>query len=154
MLDYVIQVLSAAGGVACFAIWYNVRGKKLVFTTIGGGFSWIIFLLLNTFISSEAICYLIVSGLITIYSEILARALKTPTTTFIIPSLIPLIPGSSLYYTIASALTGEMDVFSDRLFHTLKLAAALALGIILVSAFMRMLLKITAKHNVLKGDGK
>ncbi len=151
---HITQVVSGAIGVACFAALYNVRGKKLVFTTIGGAISWTIFLILNSFIADEAICYFIVSSLITVYSEILARCLKTPTTTFIIPSLIPLIPGSSLYYTIASAFEGQMNVFSDKLVHTLKLAAALALGIILVSAFMRIILKIKLKRNALKGDKK
>ncbi|MBQ1965266.1 MAG: threonine/serine exporter family protein, partial [Clostridia bacterium] len=38
-----------------------------------------------------------------VYAGIMARVLKTPATTFITTSLIPLIPGGSLYYTMAYA---------------------------------------------------
>lgn len=150
LTEHITQIVSAGVGVACFAALYNVRGKKLIFTTLGGILSWSMFLILNGVIGDEAICYFAVSGSITVYSEILARCLKTPTSIFIIPSLIPLIPGSSLYYTIASAFEGTMNIFSDRLVHTLKLAAALALGIILVSAFTRIILKLKFKSDALK----
>ena len=55
---------------------------------------------------------------------------KTPTTTFLVPSLIPLIPGGALYYTMNYALNEQWPAFADKAVYTLGLAAALALGII------------------------
>jgi len=72
-----------------------------------------------------------------LYAEVLARWLKTPTTTFIIVSLIPLIPGSGLYYTMANALSGNSDGFLEKGIYTLELSLALALGIILVTSCVR-----------------
>lgn len=143
----ILEILASAVGVACYAIVLNTRGKKLLFTTIGGAASWSLFLAFKLFVANDAIAYFAVSVLMSVYSEILARRLKTPTTTFIIPSLIPLVPGRSLYYTIASAFDGQSDVFMDRLFDTLKLAAALALGIIFVSAVTRTILKVKTENN-------
>lgn len=41
---------------------------------------------------------------VTIYAEIFARIKKTPTSTFLIVPMIPLIPGGVLYYTMSYAL--------------------------------------------------
>ena len=92
----IIQILSGFVGTIGFAILFNVRGKRLVLASLGGFLSWLIFVLLNLHIPSEPICYFIVAFLISTYAEIMARVLKTRTTSFITPSLIPLIPGSSL----------------------------------------------------------
>ena len=80
--------------------------------------------------------------MISVYAEIMARLLKTPTTTFLITSLIPLIPGGSLYYTMTSVFEGDLLHFLDKGVYTLQLAVALALGIVLVSAVTKMLLYV------------
>lgn len=141
-LNEFIQVLMGFIGSAGFAILLNIRGKKMIFASIGGLLSWLMFVLLSKIIPSEPVCYLIVSILISIYAEVLARTLKTPTTSFIIISLIPLIPGSSLYYTMANAFAGDMENFLNKGIKTIELAAALALGIILVSAVADFIIKI------------
>ncbi len=145
-LNEVIQVLMGFIGSAGFAILLNIRGKKFIFASLGGLLSWFLFVLFSKFIPSEPVCYLIVSILISIYAEVLARVLKTPTTSFIIISLIPLIPGSSLYYTMANAFAGDMESFLSKGIITIELAAALALGIILVSAITDFIVKIKTPH--------
>ena len=62
---------------------------------------------------NEYLGFFVVAILITIYSEIWARVLKTPATTILMPTVIPLIPGGSLYYAIALA-AGIMIVTSLR----------------------------------------
>lgn len=137
----VIQILSGFVGSVCFAVLYNIRGKRLIVAGLGGGFSWFLFLLLSGFISNEALNYFIVSFMMSCYAEIMARVLKTPTTTFITISLIPLIPGASLYYTMAHAFGGEFEVFLQKALATLQLASALALGIIVSAALSKIINK-------------
>ena len=71
--------------------------------------------------------------------EVFARIEKTPTTTFLVPSIIPLIPGGSLYYTMNFALNKQWAAFSHRGFYTLQLALSLAVGIIAVTTLTRLL---------------
>ena len=96
-------------------------------------------MLLKFLTENEPIRYFIVAILVSIYAEILARLLKTPTTTFIMSSLIPLIPGGSLYYTMSSLFSGTLEGFLDRGIYTLELTVALALGIVLSGAIARMI---------------
>ena len=136
-LEQLIQVIFGFLGSLGFAILFNVKGKKMIFASLGGLMSWAFFVVLSYLIPSEPVCYLIVSIVISIYAEVCARVLKAPTTIFIIISLIPLIPGGSLYYTVASAFDSSFGVFSEKAIYTLKLAAALALGMIIVLAVWR-----------------
>lgn len=132
MTDAIMQIVSGALGTIGFGILFNIRGKKLLFGAIGGLLSWTLYILFSLFIKNEPIVYMLVSVVTSIYAEILAIKLRTPTTTFLIISLIPLIPGGSLYYTMSYALSGNMANFTSKAIYTLELAAALSVGIIVV----------------------
>ena len=139
MTAEIVQIITGFIGSFCFGILFNLKGKRLAAGALGGLLSWGIFVLFSQFIPSEPINYFLVAVVISIYAEVLARVLKTPATPIITTSLIPLIPGGSLYYTVASAFDSSFGVFSERAFYTLKLAAALALGMIIVLAVWRLL---------------
>ena len=136
-LDSVIQIISSFVGTLGFCILFNIRGKKLVLASVGGAVAWFCFLLFNTLFGKEILCYLLVSIIASIYSEIMARVIKTPVTTFSIAVLIPLIPGSALYYSLKFALEGNTGDFVSKASYTLSLAAALSVGIIIVNTVAR-----------------
>ena len=138
----VIQIITGFIGSLGFAILFNVRGKKMLFAALGGLLSWGIFVLLGFAIESEAVRYFIVAASISIYAEMMARVLRTPTTTFIMTALIPLIPGGSLYYTMAYAFQSDLTRFLDKGIDTLQLALALALGVILAAAATKTVFRL------------
>lgn len=139
MMDNVIQVLMGGLGSLGFNILFNIRGRKLVIATLGGVISWAVFLLLEPLFPGEAIRYFFAAAAVTVYGEAFARIEKTPTTTFLVSSVIPLIPGGSLYYTMNYALNKQWAEFSHRGFYTLQLALSLAVGIIAVTTLARLL---------------
>lgn len=133
-----IQIITGTVGTLGFSLLFNVRGKRIVFATLGGFISWTLYILFNYATASEVLSYFLSAALITVYCEIMARVIKTPTSTFILPSLIPLIPGASLYRTMRTVFSGDMGATLDMAVYTLKLAAALALGIIVASAVAKI----------------
>ena len=141
MRDEIIRIISAFIGTLGFAVLFNIRGKRLVFAALGGLLSWSLFEIIDIFINNEVIIYFVVALLSSFYAEIMARVLKTPTTAFIITSLIPLIPGSSLYYTMAYAFQSDVDRFMQKGIYTLELASSLALGIIIATTVVNIVLK-------------
>ncbi|MBQ8842001.1 MAG: threonine/serine exporter family protein, partial [Ruminiclostridium sp.] len=106
-----IQIAAGLIGSLCFGILFNMRGKRLIAAAVGGLLSWGLFVVLSNFVSSEPINYFIVAAVVSLYSEIMARALKTPAAPVVTTSLIPLIPGGSLYYTMASAFESNFTMF-------------------------------------------
>ncbi len=135
----ILQVLSGFVGSVGFAVLFHIRGKRLWVASFGGFLSWFLFLLLNRWIGNEVLVYFIVAVILSAYAELMARVLKSPATTFTITSLIPMIPGSSLYSTMVSAFEAGQEEFLEKAIYTLKLASALALGIIVATAFTRIL---------------
>ena len=135
--DMLIQVVTSFFGTLGFGFLFNIRGKKLLYASVGGMLSWLLFLLLQPLTPNEALRYLIVSICSTTYAEILARLLKTPATTFSIITLIPLVPGGALYQTTTAALDRNVEEFVPKLIYTIELAVALSLGIVIVTAIFR-----------------
>ena len=132
LLNAAIEIIAAFFGTLGFCIMYNIRGKKLWVGAIGGMISWALFIVLGLVISGEPVRYLLVSIFTTVYSEVMARRLKTPASTFCIITLIPLVPGGSLYYTMTYVLRGNLNAFISKAVYTLQLTVALALGIVIV----------------------
>lgn len=139
MMEHVIQILMGYLGSVGFNILFNIRGRKLFIASLGGLISWTVFLLLEPLFPGEAIRYFFAAAAVTVYGEVFARIEKTPTTTFLVPSVIPLIPGGSLYYTMNFALNKQWAAFSHRGFYTLQLALSLAVGIIAVTTLTRLI---------------
>ena len=144
----IIQILAGFVGSVGFAVLFNIRGKRLIAAAAGGLLSWLLFVVLSTYIASEAIRYFIVALVISAYAEVMARVLKSPTTTFITTSLIPLIPGGSLYYTMAHIFQGNTDAFLQKAIYTLQLTSALALGIVVSTAFTKVLYGVIKNKRV------
>ncbi len=136
-----IQLFASLIGSFCFGILFRLRGTRLIAAACGGLLSWGLFLLLDRVVTSEPINYFIVAALISLYAEALARVLKTPATPIATTSLIPLIPGGSLYYTMAYAFESDFAMFLEKAVYTLKLASALALGIIAVTALSQLIFR-------------
>lgn len=143
----VIQIIMSVLGTLGFAILFNIRGKRLVAASLGGFFAWFIFFLLGNVITNEAVRYFIVSFLISFYAEAIARILKTPTTTVLMTALVPLIPGASLYYTMAYAWGSDIEKFIKKATATLQLSGALALGIVMATMIMHVFYVINVKRN-------
>lgn len=145
MKNEIIQIIMGFIGSLGFGILFNVRGKRLAFASLGGLLSWGLFVLFSMFLKSEPLNYFLVALIISIYAEIMARILKTPTTTFITTSLIPLIPGSSLYYTMAYAFNSDVNNFFTKAVYTLQLASCLALGIIIAVTLTQIITRSKGK---------
>ena len=140
-----VQILMGCLGTLGFNILFHLRGKKLVLATLGGTLSWAVFLALEPLLPGEAVRYLLAAAAVTVYGEALARVEKTPTTTFLVPSIIPLIPGSALYYTMNYALNKQWSSFAQQAFYTLQLALSLAVGIIAVTTAVRLITALSTK---------
>ncbi|WP_026887810.1 threonine/serine exporter family protein [Clostridium beijerinckii] len=120
-----------------FGIIFNIKGKNLIFASIGGAISWFSYLYLKENNVGDILSLFISSILFSIYSEICARRLKTPVTTLVICALIPLVPGSGMYYTMYETISGNISRAVELGLNTLASAGTLALGVIFVSTITK-----------------
>lgn len=139
MIEQVIVAFFAAFG---FGIIFNIKGLKLIFSSIGGSLSWFCYLYLNTNGMSIILSLFISSIIFSIYSEICARYLKTPVTTIVICALITLVPGAGMYETMYQTILGNVSGALEIGLNTLASAGVLALGIIFVSTITRQVVNL------------
>lgn len=127
-----LQTLYAFAGSLGFGIIFRLRGKKLIFAALGGGLTWLLYLLLRNFLPNDFSCCFLASCFGAGYSEILARILKAPTTIFTMPAVIPLVPGGNLYRAMSGLISGDQDLFTQQGETALRTSFAIAVGILLV----------------------
>lgn len=123
-----------------FGVLFNIKGKNLIFASIGGAITWFLYLLSKSYTSSDIISLFYASVAAGLYSELMARFLKSPVTSFSICSVIPLVPGGGMYYTMLESVRGNVNNFLSTGLNTLSSAGAIAAGILLASSITKLLL--------------
>lgn len=113
MKEFLIGVLTAIIGSIGFAILFSIDLRHLPFAALGGGISWAVYLAVFGVAGSVLTASLVAAFIATIYAEICAKYNRTPATVFLLPSLIPLVPGGSLYYTMSN-LIAEYYILSAK----------------------------------------
>ena len=112
MKDIIIQLLTGMLGSLGFALLFGLKKKYLLNAALGG-----------------LICC-------ALYSEVTARLKKAPSTLFFITSVIPLVPGGSLYYACSNAVIRDWEKAKYFSMLTLQYALAIAAGACVVWAIM------------------
>lgn len=131
---HVIRATSIiAASTIIYAVLMRVKLRHLPAVGVGAGMTYLIFALLDLIGWSLFLSNLIAAMVATIYGEIMARLLKAPVAIYSIPSIIPLVPGGSLYYTMAALMEGNQSEFLSRGSDTVMIALGIAVGIIAVS---------------------
>ena len=133
-----VQTLGAVVAATGFMMVFNVHGHGCPLSLVGCVLSWGCCTLCMSLGMSEALSFLPATAAAAVYAEVMARIRRCPATAYLVIALLPLIPGSSIYYTMVHAVRGEMAQFSQRGMNTAALAGAMAVGILLVSTAFRM----------------
>ena len=103
----VIQLITGAIGSVAFGLLFHMKTKYLSLAAAGGFFSWLVFLFGKGLWGNVFLPALLAGFIVDVYAEILARVCKETSTSFFVTSVIPLIPGSTLYYCMSSIVEGN-----------------------------------------------
>lgn len=119
--DPIVQVV--VGGIACFgfSLLFRVRGWKIVYCALGASLTWGVYLLSFRAYPSVFAATLAASVFSGLFGQIVARVQKSPATIFSTICILPLLPGSALYYAMYGLVTGN---------GTLSYEKGVALGLI------------------------
>ena len=130
-----------ASFLAClgFVILFNIHGYGNMLCAIGSALTWAAYCIGSANGLGYFTCCLIGTMVSAAFAETMARIRKYPAISYLIISVLPLIPGSSIYYAALAAMQGNMDRFIYYGTETLGTAGAMAVGILLVSTAVRIL---------------
>lgn len=133
-----VLCLASFSGCIGFSILFNIHGPGMLLCTLGGIADYVIYALCLNGGLAPGTAFFAGTAFSALYSEIMARVRKYPTICYLVVSIIPLIPGASLYYTMQQAVDGTMDKFVSQGLFTAEVTGIMAASIILVSSLVRI----------------
>ncbi|MBQ5991496.1 MAG: threonine/serine exporter family protein [Clostridia bacterium] len=133
-----IQCIAGLVGTLGFGLMFNMHGRGIPFALLGSVISWPVCVLCMRLGLAEPIAYLIAAAVSAVYAEIMARIRKCPATSYLMCALVPLIPGSGIYYTMDFIRRGMLPEAYDKGMLTAAIAGSMAVGVLLVSTGFRM----------------
>lgn len=139
-MEYVFIGIFCIIATAFFAVTVGASKKNSAISGVLGGIGYITYLLLNKH-SAEATAVFVATFIICLMSEILARVMKTPTTVFSIPAILPLVPGLMLYKTLLVFGSGDTLNGVSKSIDTLIVAGSLSLAVTLAALLAKLIFK-------------
>lgn len=138
----IIQIILAFFGSVFPVILFNIDRKKIIWTGICGAIGWATYLAVYNGTHSSTIASFIGTFAVGIYSEFMARRLKTPAIEFSIPGIFPLVPGITAYNTISLIVEQNYPLALSKAMETLGAGGAIAFGIMLSSTTFRFIIRM------------
>lgn len=137
----------------CCAVLFNTGKFGIFWASLLGGLGWMSYTFVSFYSASVSAGYLCGAFCVGLCAEFLAFIVKNPATVFLIPGLIPLVPGGGMFQTMRAAVTGQGELALEIGYTTLIAAGAIALGIALSSSVARTISLIARrKHKYPTGN--
>ena len=134
----IVQVLGAAVGCIGFTFVFNAHGHGTPLCALGGGLTWAVYLLVIHLGGNDFSANFWAALFAGYFAESMARVRKLPVTSYLVISLLPLIPGGGIYRSVNYAVRGFMTLAANTAIHTAAVAGILAVGILMASTTVRM----------------
>ncbi len=135
-----LYCLFAFLGCLGFCFPYNVQGLGGFLCCLGGALGWAVYLATQTFTGNPIYLPTLFAAMaIAVYAEIMARLRKCPTTSYLVISYFPLVPGFTIYQAMDYGIQGNTQLFLETFIRTFGIAGCIALGALAVSTAMRII---------------
>ena len=147
-MDIIIKIIAGVLSTIGFAIIFKLRVKHIPLAAFDGLVACVVYFVCLEFISDDLfIANMLASFATAGVAEICARIGKAPSTIFLLPGCIALVPGGTLYQAMRSLLIKDYNEFGAQLLTTGKVAIAIGGGIIAVSIIRYFLNKIKSNKS-------
>ncbi|EGD49250.1 hypothetical protein Cpap_3682 [Ruminiclostridium papyrosolvens DSM 2782] len=123
-------------------ILFNIDRRKILWAGFCGALGWIIYSLVLVNTNSPILSSFFGALTVGIYSESMARILKTPTFEFLIPGIFPLVPGVMAYKTLQYIVENNMSSAFSNGTQTLAVGGAIGFGIMLSTTIFKFISRI------------
>ena len=130
--QYVFEFVICALSVGAFCIIARSPKNTLIPASLISAAAYIVYRLININAGKEILAYFVASLIISVLSEIFARIYKKPSTIFIFPGILPLVPGVGLYNSMLYLIQHDYAMFTATAVNTLFISGAIAIAVAIV----------------------
>lgn len=125
--------------IACFAIIMECPKKYIIQAGITGAVGGGVYLLSMECGTDAVMASFLSAFAITLLSHIFARVFRAPVTIFLIPGILPTVPGAGMYRIVYFMMAGNRNQCSFYLIQTLEIAGMIAVAIFFVGTVFKVL---------------
>ena len=115
--EILLQIVMAMIGALGFGLLFHISGSRLITIMLGAAVNWGVYLLAMQWYDTRVTAFFVSTLATAALAEVLARLLKAPVITLLVPMLVPLIPGGDLYYTTLALVQGDTAGFARYAVH-------------------------------------
>jgi uncharacterized membrane protein YjjB (DUF3815 family) len=133
-----LSAIAGALGAISFAVLIRVPRGELLLSGLTGLASGGVFALTGLGHLGQVTQVFLAAVATAALSEALARWRRVPATVYVMPGLIPLVPGLLAYHTMYDLVQGQFVLGAAAAVETLFWAGAIGIGIALVLTLLRM----------------
>lgn len=131
-----------------FSVFLNAPKSALIPAGLTGGIGWTIYYYLINTTGNDILANFLSAAIVALISEILARKLKHPAILFVIPGIIPLVPGLGMYNTMLYLVQSNYELAVSKGANVLFVGGAISLGVLVVTSLARTFNIVSlAKHH-------
>ncbi|PYG86991.1 uncharacterized membrane protein YjjB (DUF3815 family) [Ruminiclostridium sufflavum DSM 19573] len=123
------------------ALLFNIDRRKILLAGLCGAIGWTAYQSVLYFTGSPITASFLGSIAVGIYSETLARIIKTPAFGFLIPGIFPLVPGFKAYTTLRYIVENNLSEALNKGILTLAVAGSIGFGIMLSTAIFKIIFR-------------
>lgn len=125
---------------AAFGVLFQAPKKTLVSSGVIGAVGWVLFVLLRHQLGYNSFhANFFAAVVIALCSELSARLFRQPATVFVIPGIIPLVPGLGMYQGMTQIIEKNYELGTTTLLTACTDSAAIALGMMVMTSVFRVL---------------
>ncbi len=133
------QLIFAALSIIGFSVLFNIPQNAIYKTAFSGALGWITYVYFSNHLGqSTMMASFVGAAIVALLSEIFARRFKEAVTVFVIPGILPLVPGSGMYYTMLAIIEKDFNRAALVGSETLFIAGSIAAAIFIVSSVTRL----------------
>lgn len=140
-----VMGLAALFAVFGFCILFHSPTSTMFYACVCGAGAQMVLQYCNSLGYGSTVSCFIGAIVLAVLAEFGSRAGKDATTIFIIPGIIPLVPGALLYSSMMELLTGDMATAASQVATTLTTSLSIAAALVVVSSLTRLIVTITRK---------
>ncbi len=142
-LEFIFAFLGTLG----FTLIFNVPLRHIPVASFVGGAGWVVFQIADAMGCGVAIACFFGACTVGLTSDIASKVCKEAATIFVIPGVLPLVPGAGTYYTMLAIVQGNLDQAAAKGIETLAMAGAIALGLLVMGTIIQIVRGITKRVN-------
>ena len=144
-LHFIFGFLATIG----FSIFLHSPKNSLPYAGIIGAVGWVLYVYLFSLTGNPIFSNFVPATIVGILSEVSARFLKQPAIIFVIPGIIPLVPGLGMYNTMLYLVQENYDLAISTGVTAIFVGGSISLGVLLVTSLVKTMntLKFNKQYN-------